>query len=117
MIDIRLVCAIQVAHVTDVEEIDSAKLYKCQVDIGNGITKQVMAGLKQHLAKDQLLHSRVIVITNLKPAKLAGEMSEAMILAAQTPALDTPQRELVKTLQPPGIDAHARSLLCTALPH
>ena len=96
----------QVAKVISVEEIDSAKLYKCQVDIGNGVNKQVMAGLKQHVAKDDLLHSLVVVITNLKAAKLAGNLSEAMILAAQTPAPDKPQGELVQTLQVPGVVSH-----------
>ena len=91
----------------NVEEIDSSKLYKCQVDVGNGVTKQVMAGLKQHVAKDDLLHSLVVVITNLKAAKLAGNLSEAMILAAQTPAPDKPQGELVQTLQVPGVIPHA----------
>ena len=88
---------------TTVEEIDSAKLYKCTVDVGGDAVKHVMAGLKQHIAKDKLLHSLVIVITNLKPAKLAGELSEVMILAAQAPQPDSPQGEVVNILQPPGI--------------
>ena len=84
------------------DEIDSVKLYKCTVELGSGVTKQVMAGLKQHMAKGDLLHSLVVVITNLKAAKLAGEASEAMILAAQAPVPDAPNGELVKVLQPPG---------------
>lgn len=93
---------VQVARVVSVEEIDSVKLYKCKVELGSGVTKQVMAGLKQHIAKDELLHSLVVVITNLKAAKLAGELSEAMILAAQAPSPDSANAELVKVLQPPG---------------
>lgn len=94
----------QVAKVASVEEIDSVKLYKCTVSLGGDAVKHVMAGLKQHIAKDKLLHSLVIVITNLKPAKLAGELSEVMILAAQAPQADIPQGEVVQVLQPPGID-------------
>ena len=94
--------AVQVAKVTAVDEIDSVKLYKCTVDVGGGVTKHVVAGLKQHIAKADLLESIVIVITNLKPAKLAGELSEVMILAAQAVKQDTPQGEIVKILQPPG---------------
>ena len=90
------------ARVTSVEEIDSVKLYKCVVDIGSGVKKQVMAGLKQHMAKEQLLHSLVVVITNLKAAKLAGEVSEAMILAAQAPDPSTTQEAIVQVLQVPG---------------
>lgn len=90
------------AQVTSVEEIDSVKLYKCKVEVGSGVTKQVMAGLKQHMAKEHLLHSLVVVITNLKAAKLAGEISEAMILAAQAPDPSVPQGECVQVLQVPG---------------
>ena len=94
--------ALQVGRVVSVEEIDSVKLYKCLVELSSGVTKQVMAGLKQHIAKDDLLHSLVVVITNLKAAKLAGELSEAMILAAQAPLLDESKGELVKVLRPLG---------------
>lgn len=97
---------VQVARVVSVEEIDSVKLYKCIVELSSSVTKQVMAGLKQHLAKDDLLHSLVVVITNLKAAKLAGELSEAMILAAQAPLPDSSNAELVKVLQPPGQSTH-----------
>ena len=103
--------ATQVAKVASVEEIDSVKLYKCTVSLGGDAVKHVMAGLKQHIAKDKLVHSLVIVITNLKPAKLAGELSEVMILAAQAPQPDSPQGEVVQVLQPPGIDN------CHVLPH
>ena len=91
------------ARVTSVGDIDSIKLYKCQVELGHGVTKQVLAGLKQHMAKENLLHSLVVVITNLKAAKLAGETSEAMILAAQAPQPDTPQSEIVQVLRVPGV--------------
>ena len=94
--------AVQVARIVCVEEIDSVKLYKCIVELSSGVTKQVMAGLKQHVARNDLLHSLVVVITNLKAAKLAGELSEAMILAAQAPLPDGSNGELVKALQPPG---------------
>ena len=93
---------VQVAQVVSVEGIASVKLYKCIVELSNGVTKQVMAGLKQHMARDDLLHTLVVVITNLKAAKLAGESSEAMILAAQAPMPDSPSGELVKVLRPSG---------------
>ena len=92
----------QVARVVSVGEIDSVKLYKCEVELSSGVTKQVMAGLKQHIAKENLLHSMVVVITNLKAAKLAGELSEAMVLAAQAQLPDDSKAELVKVLLPPG---------------
>ena len=91
------------AKVDSVEEFpESPKLYKCTVDVGQGTIKHVMAGLKQHMERDHLLHSAVVVITNLKPAKLAGHLSEVMILAAQAQDQDSSQGEVVKVLQPPG---------------
>lgn len=97
---------IQVAKVESVDEIDSAKLYKCTVDIGQGVIKHVMAGLKRHIAHDDLLGSLVVVITNLKPAKLAGQLSEVMILAAQAQDEGRQQGEVVKVLQTPGAISH-----------
>lgn len=102
--------ALQVARVVSVQEIDSVKLYKCVVELSGGVMKQVMAGLKQHIAKDELLHSLVVVITNLKAAKLAGELSEAMILAAQAPVPDEPKAEMVKVLQPAGQSQYLSSM-------
>ena len=64
---------------------------------------QVVAGLKQHVAREELLGSLVVAILNLKPAKLAGEASEAMLLAADFPLEG--RGELVKVLIPPG-EAH-----------
>ena len=65
-----------------------------------------MAGLKGHVSAEQLQGSMRVAILNLKPAKLAGMASEAMLLAA-----DAPQEsgaELVRLLIPPG----KYSLLC-----
>ena len=61
---------------------------------------QVVAGLKQHVEREVLLGSLVVAILNLKPAKLAGEASEAMLLAADAPL--EAGGELVKVLIPPG---------------
>jgi aminoacyl tRNA synthase complex-interacting multifunctional protein 1 len=49
---------------------------------------KVCAGLKPYLTADQLLQRLVVLVVNLKPAKLAGELSEAMILAADAKAVD-----------------------------
>lgn len=61
---------------------------------------QVIAGLKGHIEEKALLGSKVVAILNLKPAKLAGQASEAMLLAADAPGADG--KELVRTLIPPG---------------
>jgi aminoacyl tRNA synthase complex-interacting multifunctional protein 1 len=79
---------------------NSEKLLKCSVEVGGGEVRQVVAGLQQYVAADALRGSLVCVILNLKPAKLAGEKSEAMILAADTPAPGG--GVIVRMLQPPG---------------
>eukprot|EP01023_Acetabularia_acetabulum_P012790 TRINITY_DN16013_c0_g2_i1.p1 TRINITY_DN16013_c0_g2~~TRINITY_DN16013_c0_g2_i1.p1 ORF type:complete len:254 (-),score=39.85 TRINITY_DN16013_c0_g2_i1:281-1042(-) len=89
---------IKVGKVILVEEIEgSDKLYKCQVDLGEE-KRQVVAGLKKYLNVDELLNRLVVCVCNLKPAKLAGETSEAMIMAAET---QNAEKVVVKTLIPP----------------
>mmetsp|Transcript_33369 Transcript_33369/g.85285 ORF Transcript_33369/g.85285 Transcript_33369/m.85285 type:complete len:232 (-) Transcript_33369:108-803(-) len=81
---------------------NSDKLIKIDVEIGNGEVKKVCAGLKQYIPKEELQGALVCVIVNLKPAKLGGEPSEAMILAADTPLPSNPEERIVKTLVPPA---------------
>jgi len=61
----------------------SDKLYLCQVDVGEDKPRQVITGLRKYVVQEVLATARVVVILNLKPAKLAGHASEAMILAAE----------------------------------
>lgn len=58
------------------------------------------AGLAQFISPQQLAGSLVCVASNLKPAKLAGQPSEAMVLAAE--AADAAGNIIVRTLLPPG---------------
>jgi hypothetical protein len=58
------------------------------------------AGLAQFIKPEQLAGSLVCVASNLKPAKLAGQPSEAMVLAAE--ATDAAGQLIVRTLLPPG---------------
>jgi methionyl-tRNA synthetase len=59
----------------------SNKLLKLDVDIG-GETRQVVAGIAQGYSPEDLVGTQVVVLTNLKPAKLFGIESQAMLLAA-----------------------------------
>lgn len=63
---------------------------------------QIVAGLRKSISKDELLGKQVVVILNLKTAKLAGEMSEGMILAAVQKGEQYNNGELVRPLSPPG---------------
>ncbi len=72
----------KVGTVKKVEEIlNSKKLIRMQVDIG-GTLKQVIAGIKGYYKPEELEGKQFVFLTNLEPAKLMGELSEIMILAA-----------------------------------
>ncbi|MBK6766123.1 MAG: methionine--tRNA ligase [bacterium] len=60
----------------------SDKLLKLQVDVC-GHVRQIIAGIAQYYSPDDMVGRKVIVVANLKPAKLRGEMSEGMLLAVK----------------------------------
>ncbi|WP_188883474.1 methionine--tRNA ligase subunit beta, partial [Alicyclobacillus cellulosilyticus] len=72
----------RVAQVVAAERIPGAdKLLRLEVDLG-GERRQIVSGIAQHYAPEALLGRKVVVVTNLKPAKLRGVMSYGMVLAA-----------------------------------
>ena len=76
---------IRVGSVLEVERIPGTeKLYKMQVDIGGERKIQIVSSLVPYYEQEKLLHSRIIVLVNLKPTTLRGEFSEGMLLAAET---------------------------------
>ncbi len=78
---IRMVVG-QIKEVNDHPNADS--LYLMKVDLGKELgIKQVIAGLKKYFSKEDLSGKKAVFCANLKPAKLRGEMSEAMIFAAE----------------------------------
>ncbi|MFH1668486.1 MAG: methionine--tRNA ligase [Candidatus Woesearchaeota archaeon] len=73
---------LRVAKVVSVDDHpDAGKLYVLQVDIGSE-RRQLVAGLKAYIPRENLLGKNVIVICNMKPAKLRGIESDGMLLAA-----------------------------------
>ncbi len=65
------------------EEVPKSKKLLCsQVKIGNQ-TKQIVSGIKQHYTAAEMVGKKVMVLVNLKPAKLAGVLSEGMLLCAE----------------------------------
>lgn len=72
----------RVAKVLAAEKVQkSDKLLKLQIEIGNE-RRQVVAGIAQHYKPDDLIGKLVVVVANLQPAKLMGQESQGMILAA-----------------------------------
>ena len=58
------------------------KLLCSQVKIGSEV-KQIVSGIKAHYSPEEMVGKKVMVLVNLKPAKLAGVLSEGMILCAE----------------------------------
>ena len=58
------------------------KLMVLQLDMGAGERRQIMAGIRQHYAAEQLVGKQVVVIANLAPRQMMGEWSNGMLLAA-----------------------------------
>lgn len=63
----------------------SSKLLKLQIDVGEERPRTVVSGIAKSFAPEELIGNRYAVVTNLKPAKLFGILSEAMVLAADRP--------------------------------
>jgi methionyl-tRNA synthetase len=75
---------IKIGTIIEIEEVDkSKKLYKMQVDLGENKPRQIIAGIKEYYSIEDLLNTQVCVVSNLKPAKLMGMVSEGMVLAAK----------------------------------
>lgn len=72
----------KIGQVLECEKIKkSNKLLKSKVKIGDKIV-QIVSGIANYYTPEEMIGKRVVVLTNLKPAKLCGEISEGMILAA-----------------------------------
>jgi methionyl-tRNA synthetase len=92
--------ALRVGKVVAAERVPkSAKLLKLQVDIG-AEQRQIVAGIATKYAPEDLVGKRVVIVANLKPAKLMGVESQGMVLAAG----DDEVSALLTTLEdvPPG---------------
>ena len=73
---------LRVAQITEAEKIEgSKKLVRLQVDLGTE-RRQVVAGIAEAYAPEALVGRKVVLVANLKPAKLMGVESNGMVLAA-----------------------------------
>src|SRR6266516_820048 len=61
------------------------KLLVLQIDLGTE-KRQICAGLRQHYAPEQLIGKQIVVVANLAPRTMRGEISQGMLLAATDPA-------------------------------
>ncbi|MDQ8058285.1 methionine--tRNA ligase [Bacillus velezensis] len=75
---------LRVAEVLSAEPVKKAdRLLKLQIDLGFE-QRQVVSGIAKHYTLDQLVGMKIICVTNLKPVKLRGELSQGMILAGES---------------------------------
>ena len=73
----------QVGEIISCEAVKKSKKLLCsQVKIGSQI-KQIVSGIKAHYTPEEMVGKKVMVLVNLKPAKLAGVLSEGMLLCAE----------------------------------
>ncbi len=88
----------QVGQIIRCEEVPKSKKLLCsQVQIGSEV-KQIVSGIKQHYSAEEMVGKKVMVLVNLKPATLAGVLSEGMLLCAEDAegnlALLTPEKNM-----------------------
>lgn len=88
----------QVGEIIACEAVKKSKKLLCsQVKIGSQV-KQIVSGIKAHYTPEEMVGKKVMVLVNLKPAKLAGVLSEGMLLCAEDAdgnlALVTPEKPM-----------------------
>ena len=88
----------QVGEIIACEAVKKSKKLLCsQVKIGSQV-KQIVSGIKAHYTPEEMVGKKVMVLVNLKPAKLAGVLSEGMIICAEDAegnlALMTPEKNM-----------------------
>ena len=88
----------QVGEIIACEAVKKSKKLLCsQVKVGSQV-KQIVSGIKAHYTPEEMVGKKVMVLVNLKPAKLAGVLSEGMLLCAEDAegnlALMTPEKDM-----------------------
>ena len=88
----------QVGEIIACEEVKKSKKLLCsQVKVGSQV-KQIVSGIKAYYKPEEMVGKKVMVLVNLKPAKLAGVLSEGMLLCAEDAdgclALMTPEKDM-----------------------
>ncbi|XP_054447624.1 aminoacyl tRNA synthase complex-interacting multifunctional protein 1 isoform X1 [Pteronotus mesoamericanus] len=89
-LDLRIGCIM-----TAKKHPDADSLYVEEVDVGEAVPRTVVSGLVNHVPLDQMQNRMVILLCNLKPAKMRGVLSQAMVMCASSP-------EKVEILAPPN---------------
>jgi methionyl-tRNA synthetase len=87
---------LRVARITAIERHpDAEKLYVETLDDGSGELRQIVSGLVPYYREEELLNRNIILVANLKPAKLRGVKSNGMLLAASSKSDGTQRLEVI----------------------
>ena len=95
---------LRVAQVIEAQKVEGAdRLLRLQVDLGTE-RRQIVAGIALHYQPEELIGKKIVIVANLKPAKIRGVESHGMLLAASgaetvsilTPLKDVPVGSKVK---------------------
>ncbi|KAI9310638.1 hypothetical protein BX666DRAFT_2005577 [Dichotomocladium elegans] len=106
---------LRVGQIVSIEKHPEAShLFIEQVDIAEEKTRTIVSGLAPYVPMESLMNKKVVVVSNLKPSKFRGVLSEGMLLAASSadgkkvavlePAMDSPvgERVRIEGLEPAG---------------
>lgn len=93
---------LRIAQILEVNPIPkSKKLYKLKVSLGELGERQILSGIAHKFTPEELVGRKIVIIANLKPAKLMGEESQGMLLASST------EGDAILSLLQPAIDIPA----------
>ncbi|MCP4649452.1 MAG: methionine--tRNA ligase subunit beta [PVC group bacterium] len=88
---------LKIARIIEVIEHPNAdKLYVLKIEVGE-VQKQIVAGIRLHYTKEELVGKQIVIVDNLEPVILRGEESQGMLLAAsdgEQLAVLTPDRDI-----------------------
>lgn len=88
---------------------DADSLYVEQIECGESKPRTVVSGLVKHIPIEQMQNRMVVILCNLKPAKMRGVLSEAMVMCASTP-------DKVEVLSPPAGSVPGDLVECPGFP-
>ena len=88
---------------------DADTLYKEEIDVGEDKPRSVVSGLVKHIPIEKMQDRMVLMLCNLKPAKMRGVLSQAMVMCASSP-------EIVEILDPPPGSVPGDKVVCEGYP-
>lgn len=115
--DHKFVANIKIAEIKECKKHpDSDKLLIIKIDIGEENNRQICAGIQKFYSPEELIGKKILVVSNLKTAKLGGEISQGMLLAAsgKEPSKDSDEKniEIIKLIEAPSESKIGDVVLC-----